>query len=112
MHNTKFEAIRHIILGLILAAVGVFFNFVKFQFTYLTPFLKNLKAVGYAEAIKKNALFVKASAKTAKTAVMVFGAHFSVLGFSLVFAGAVLFILGIIGFFVFADEKKKNAVAR
>ncbi len=112
MHNTKFEAVRHIIFSLILAAVGVFFTFVKFQFTYLTPFLKNLKAVGYAEAIKKNALFVKASAKAAKTAVMVFGSHFSVLGFSLVFAGAVLFILGIIGFFVYSDEKRKNALVR
>lgn len=112
MHNTKFEAIRHFIFGIILAAVGVFFTLVKFQLAYVPQFFKNLTTIGYAEAIKKNALLVKASAKTAKTAIMIFGSHFSVLGFSLLFAGVVLFILGILGFFVFADEKKKNAIVR
>jgi hypothetical protein len=43
---------------------------------------------------------------------MIFGMHFSVLGFVLVFAGAVLVVLGLLGFFVFADEKRKNAVVR
>ena len=112
MHNTKFEAIRHVIFGIILAAAGVFFNLVKFQLSYFPQFFKNLTTVGYAEAVKKNALFAKASAKAAKTAIMVFGPHFSVLGFSLCFAGVVLLILGIIGFFVFADEKRKNAIVR
>ena len=112
MHNTKFEAIRYFILGIIVAAVGVFFNLVKFQTAFISPFFQNLKALGFAEANKKNPLFVMANAKNVKNAVMIFGMHFSVLGFVLVFAGVVLFILGLLGFFVFADEKKKNAVVR
>ena len=112
MHNTKFEAVRYCIVGIIIAAVGMFFNLVKFNTALVPTFFKNIQALGFDGAVKMNPLMVMAGAKNIKNAIMIFGMHFSVLGFVLVFAGAVLVILGLLGFFVFADEKRKNAVVR